>query len=121
MTVTSAEAGIRLSTAVTIRPVEARIVELCELPAPSWTADHLAEYITFEIARIHGPQLPRSGQAKIVPEFHARFGPDSVRIARHVFEARRGMWQGAPVTLARFHSGHDDFFSRPILKELSFS
>jgi hypothetical protein len=123
MTVTSAEAGVRLSTSITIEQVPARVTELCARPASSWTTEDLAYYIGSETARIHGPQLPLAPgrQTRIVPEFHERFGPDAVRIARHAFEARRGMWQGAPITLARFGDGHDEFFSRPILRELSNS
>lgn len=121
MTSTLAEAGIRLTGAVATEPVTARVAELGSRPPGEWTAGDLTFYVNEEIERIHGPQLPRLGTAFAIEHFHERFGADSVRIARHAFEARRGMWQGAPITVARFMAGHDEFFAIPILREISLS
>lgn len=119
-TATAGTASVITETAGTV-PVPDRIAALCQTPASLWTADDLSWYVTSEIRQLHGHQLPRAGEGKMVPAFFERFGADGVRIARHVFEARRGMWKGAPVTLGRFSASNDDFFARPILDELPAS
>jgi hypothetical protein len=117
-TATASTATI-ITEAVSVVPVSERTAALCGADAATWTAGDLTWYVQLEISRIHGPQLPRVGEDKIIPAFYERFGADGVRIARHAFEARNGMWKGAPVTFARFTPGNDDFFSRAILREIN--
>jgi hypothetical protein len=120
MSVTAtASTGAMITEAVAVAGVSGRTAALCSQDPASWTPGDLAWYVTEEMTRIHGPQLPQPHESRIIPEFSERFGADSVRIARHAFEARRGMWKGAPVTLRRFTPGNDDFFSRAILQEIS--
>lgn len=111
--------GTMIIESVEVVPVAERMVRLCRQGADTWTAEDLSWYVAEEIARIHGPQLPRMGEPSVIAGFHERFGADGVRIARHAFEARNGMWKGAPVTIARFTSGNDEFFSRALLREIN--
>jgi hypothetical protein len=88
-------------------------------PPEAWTAADVAEYITEEVVRVHGPQLPARDVQETLRGFCERFGvPAAVRIARAAFEIYSGFWEGAPVTWKRFGPGHDEFFAQPILAAL---
>jgi hypothetical protein len=105
-------------SSVSVTEVSGRLARLGSAAAASWSEDDLAFYIREEIGRLHGPQLPCSGEDRILREFWQRFGADGVLIARAAFEAMGGMYMGAPVTVRRFSSGHDEFFSLPVLRDL---
>jgi len=107
--------------AVSVTEVSARLAALGSAGPGDWNEDDLAFYIREEIGRLHGPQLPCPGEDRILREFWQRFGSDGVLIARAAFEAMNGMYMGAPVTVRRFSSGHDDFFSLPVLKDLGIA
>jgi hypothetical protein len=110
----------RAAVRLTLTPVSAAVAALTEREPASWTAADFCLYVTEEITRIHGPQLPCEEPGRILEAFCMRFGiPDAVRIARAAFEVHAGMWHGAPVTVRRFQAGHDDFFSGPLLTSCS--
>jgi hypothetical protein len=105
-----------VAVSLSVVPVSREVARLSELPAASWTPAEVWAYITEEIGRIHGSQLPCGDTRAVTDGFCERFGTaDAVRIARAAFEVYRGMWHGAPVTIRRFQAAHDDFFSRPLL------
>lgn len=114
---TETAAGAVLTESLTATAVSQRLAVLGNTPASEWREEDLSYYITEEIERLHGPQLPCPHQAKIIAGFWERFGEKGVAIARAAFEAHRGMWMGAPVTVKRFAEGHDEFFSFPLLRE----
>lgn len=74
-------------------------------------------YITTEIIRCNGPQLPCYSEDQILDGFWERFGVRGMTIARQAFAARNGMWCGAPVTILRFQPHHDPYFAIPLLGE----
>lgn len=81
-------------------------------------ASTLAGYIQEQIVALHGPQLPCPGSASIINGFWERFGEKGFLIARRAFTAHRGVWMGAPITVARFGESNDEYFALPLLKEL---
>lgn len=87
-------------------------------PAGEWTVGDVCAYVTEEMARIHGAQLPGGDPEEILASFCERRGiPQAALIARTAFEIYNGMWYGAPITIKRFTEGHDSFFSDPIVAE----
>lgn len=112
----SADASPEVSFALT--PVSPAQAARAARPPESWTAEDVCAYVTEEIGRIHGEQLPGEDPGEVLAGWCERTGiPAAVRAARYVFEVRGGMWRGAPVTLKRFTPGHDSFFSDPIIAE----
>lgn len=82
------------------------------------TAESFAGHVIGEIARTRGPQLPCYRSGEVLNGFLARFGlGDGMAICDRAFNGHGGMWRGAPVTVARFAAGQDDFFARPLLEE----
>lgn len=82
------------------------------------TAGSFAAHVLGEIARACGPQLPCYRSGEILSGFIARFGlDDGMAICDRAFSVHGGTWRGAPVTVARFADGQDDFFARPLLEE----
>lgn len=82
------------------------------------TADSFAGHVLGEITRTRGPQLPCYRASEILNGFLGRFGlDDGMAICNRAFGVHDGMWRGAPVTIARFADGQDDFFARPLLEE----
>jgi hypothetical protein len=112
-------AGIPVAS-LSVVPVSQEVARLSGLRPASWTTREAWIYITEEIRRLHGPQLPGADARTITDGFCDRFGiENAVRIARAAFEVYGGMWHGAPVTIKRFQAGHDDFFARPLLTSCS--
>lgn len=88
-------------------------------PAGQWTAEDFRAYVSEEISRIHGPQLPCRGADAILEDFWQRHGAgEAVRITRAAFELFGGMWMGAPVTVRRFMQSNDEFFAQAIVAVL---
>lgn len=82
------------------------------------TRDILAGHIMSEIARTCGPQLPCYRSEEILSGFFGRFGPgDAMAICDQAFNAHRGMWRSAPVTVMRFQASNDPYFAVPLLEE----
>jgi hypothetical protein len=89
-------------------------------PPGDWSSLDVFLYVTEEILRLNGPQLPGKAAQQTIESFCSRYGTDTaVRIARAVFEVYQGRWQGAPVTWRRFAPGHDAFFAEPILAAMT--
>jgi hypothetical protein len=85
-----------------------------------WTPEDLYEYVSEEITRASGPQLPAKAAQATIEDFALRFGvPVAVRMARAAFEVYGGKWQGAPITWRRFAPGHDEFFAKPLLAAMT--
>jgi hypothetical protein len=85
-----------------------------------WSPQDLYDYVTAEILRLCGPQLPAKGAQQTIEDFCRRYGiATAVRIARAAFEVHAGYWQGAPVTWRRFAPGHDQFFAEPVLAAMT--
>ena len=82
------------------------------------TAESFADYVRGEITRTCGPQLPCYRSDEILNGFASRFGiTDAMAICGRAFTAHDGMWRSAPVTVARFAEGQDEFFGLPLLEE----
>jgi len=96
------------------------VVQASLLSAPSspeTVTVPLDEHILGQIARYGGPQLPCYQTGEILGGFIERWGADAMAIVIQAFEVHHGMWRGAPVTIQRFGSRHDDFFAIPLLAE----
>lgn len=112
---------------VTIRPATApdtrvymAATDLLDSPT-DWSWEQLRDYVMRSIAERHGPQ-PRHESHKInsvFKSFAARWGNQAGPIARFAFEQQDGFWRSAPVTLARFTKGNDDYFAGPISERLA--
>jgi hypothetical protein len=113
------QASPQLTTTVTVEPVSDRIAELTAREPELWSAADLSLFITEEIARHAGPQLPCAQAQAILEQFWARYGARGVLIARRVFEVHRGFWLGAPVTVRRFEPGQDEYFAGRLLDEIA--
>ena len=113
------QASPQLTTTITVTPVSERVAELTSRDPQTWTGDDLAAFITEEIGRLSGPQLPCTQAESILRKFWERHGAQGVLIARRAFEAHQGFWMGAPVTIRRFGQDQDEFFSWPLLNEIS--
>jgi hypothetical protein len=105
---------------VSVTPVSAAQAVRAARPPGSWSAGDVTAYITEEIVRVHGPQLPARDAQQVLEAFCQRFSvPVAARVARAAFEVYGGMWQGAPVTWRRFLPSHDAFFTQPIIDALT--
>ena len=117
---TAARSYVSPSVSISVVPVTPAQAARVRRRPEDWSAADVYAYITEEIIRAHGPQLPARDVRSALEGFCARFSvPVAVRIARAAFEVYDGMWEGAPVTWRRFTEGHDGFFARPILAELT--
>lgn len=87
-------------------------------PAQQVTRQSLGDYITTQIEKCSGRQLPRSDRERILDGFWDRFGASGMDIARRAFGAHKGFWRSAPVTILRFAESNDPFFATPLLREL---
>jgi hypothetical protein len=81
------------------------------LPPEDWGPAELEAYTLARITEFHGEQLPCKNSRDIFEQFLARYGADAVRIARAAFDVHRGMWLGAPVSVARFGASSDRIFA----------
>ena len=59
-------------------------------------------------------------EVSVMKSFMERFGTDAPRIARYAFESpvTKGMWGNAPIRVTRFTRASDEWFAKPILKQL---
>ena len=104
---------------MSVTPVTAAQAARTARPPGAWSAADVGAYITEEILRAHGPQLPAREAQAVLQAFCQRFTvPVAARIARAAFEIYRGMWRGAPITRRRFGATNDPFFAEPILAAL---
>ena len=104
---------------MSVTPVTAAQAARTARPPGAWSAADVGAYITEEILRAHGPQLPAREAQAVLQAFCQRFTiPVAARIARAAFEVYGGMWRGAPVTWRRFGATNDPFFAEPILAAL---
>ena len=118
--VTPVRAPQSLSATLSVTPVSTAQAARAARPADAWSASDVVAYITEEITRHHGPQLPARDSDQVLQAFCQRFSvPQAVRVARAAFEVYGGMWQGAPVTWRRFLPSHDGYFAQPILAALT--
>lgn len=117
---TTVRSSVSPSASLSVTPVTADQAARVRRPAQDWSVPDVCAYITEEIVRVHGPQLPARNVQSALEGFCARHGIiEAVRIARAAFEIYGGMWEGAPVTWRRFTEGHDSFFAQPILTALT--
>lgn len=117
---TSVRPYVSPSITISAVPVTEAQAARVRRPPEAWSVPDVCAYITEEIIRAHGPQLPARDVRGALEGFCARFSvPVAVRIARAAFEVHGGMWEGAPVTWRRFTEGHDGFFAQPILAALT--
>jgi hypothetical protein len=113
-------APLAVSQRTSITPVSAGQAARATKPAHQWSPEDFAAFVTEEIHRACGEQLPCRDAQGILTAFFGRFGAaDAVRIAKAAFELYGGFWAQAPVTVRRFADTHDDFFARPILEAVA--
>lgn len=116
------ESSVTVTGTLTVTPVSANQARLAVLDPAAWTPADFRAYVSEEIERLHGPQLPCRRADDILNGFFDRHGPaGAVFISRHVFEVLGGMWMGAPVTVRRFTESNDEFFARAILADTGAS
>jgi hypothetical protein len=109
-----------LNATLSVTPVSPAQAARAARPPEDWSATDVTAYITEEIVRVHGPQLPAREATAVLQAFCQRFTvPVAARIARAAFEVYGGMWRGAPVTWRRFGATNDAFFAEPILAALA--
>jgi hypothetical protein len=86
-----------------------------------WGWQELRDYVVAAIEARFGPfprHLPQ--EVSVMKSFMERFGTDAPRIARYAFESpvTKGMWGNAPIRVTRFTRASDEWFAKPILKQL---
>jgi hypothetical protein len=112
------QASPQVTSTITVAPVSARVAELADLPPGDWKIADFKLFITEEIERHAGPQLPCPQRDEILDGFWARYGPQGVMIARRAFEVYGGFWMAAPITVRRFEESQDVYFADVLLREI---